>query len=192
MNENTPINVFQDKERATEVNRKLKLAYGLAPNGKALFRVAWSENELEWAQGEYEEYYKGMIFMRRLCGTYQKKKYRGMCKDRWVLEKMNLEPFPDRPGSDKGHYEPVYIFQNGKFERLPLQYWPCELIILNMYDRRPSERWTEDDQRKIDDAEEQYFADFMENEHPILVTDLHHGHATSYSGLVSPNYIGRK
>lgn len=84
---------------------------GKNPLEQPMFKLVWSDNEIEKRHGTYEIFY-GDIFVRTEVGLKEVPKY-SYISERWVLEMWvpyeNVE-IPETVG--KGSYEPFWVFQD--------------------------------------------------------------------------------
>lgn len=84
--------------------------------GGPIYRLVWSDLELEARLGTYNDY-SGNLFLRQVTEVRKVKKY-SYVPSRWILEKWFVQP-PTRELPDPNGYEPFYVFENGKGEFLP-------------------------------------------------------------------------
>lgn len=114
---------------ATTINRRL-LAYGKTPNREPIWRLVWSDDQRELRTGRFNEF-SGAIFLRTVHDTREVPKY-PFIKGRWILEKWippNVAFTPELPNSREGSYEPMYVFEDAKHNKLPLRWDVCEICI---------------------------------------------------------------
>lgn len=125
-------------EDIKRINKLLGERFGKLPDGRNNFRVVWSENEFENRVGTYREYH-GPLFLRESFGSMRVKKYRNICSERYVFErlitgiKLPEEVLKENPEAIKGSYEPLHVFKhpvdaegNGDFVKPT---WPmCERL----------------------------------------------------------------
>lgn len=107
-------------------NRKLKELYGQFEDGRAYFRLIWSEDEFEKRRMTHTD--EGFPL------TYPEvrlvRKYRPQTKDRYVLEGLQeILPYTETDLIEKISYEPVWTFQDSKGNYL-IPIWPAIHLIL--------------------------------------------------------------
>jgi hypothetical protein len=104
---------------ADTINLRLKDS-GTNLTDQPLYRLVWSDNELEFRRGIFREFV-GNIFVRETVGVKQVPKY-SYIKARWILERW-IPPDacynPEIPNSQWGSYEPIYVFQDKNGNSLP-------------------------------------------------------------------------
>jgi len=98
--------------------------------GQPLFRVVWSNHQNERRRGTFNEFY-GELFVRTTFGVHERPKYPWI-EDRWVLERWypaEVVHHDDLPESNRGTYEPIYVFQDGEGKALPPVWRVVQLIL---------------------------------------------------------------
>ena len=77
-----------------------------------MFRIVWSEDEIEKRAGRFEDYY-GPIFLRAWTGVKEVRKYgAAIYRERFILEKLVFINNPEIWGDPKdGSYEPIWVFR---------------------------------------------------------------------------------
>lgn len=100
----------------------------LAKFGKVKFsdfprwRVVWSEDQFEHRIGVFHEF-TGGILIRVVKGIQEVRKYPYL-RERWILERFLAADeggyHPDIPNSRRGSYEPIFPFEDGDGNPLPL------------------------------------------------------------------------
>jgi hypothetical protein len=111
------------------INKRLR-KMGLNPYGQPLFRVVWSNYQTEKRRGVFNEFY-GDLFVRTTFGVHERLKYPWI-KDKWVLERWyppEIVHHEDLPESNRGSYEPIYVFQDANGNALPPVWRAVQLII---------------------------------------------------------------
>jgi hypothetical protein len=94
------------------LNQYLK-AHGVNDFGQPLYRVVWSDFQLEHRRGVFRDFI-GKIFLREFVGVREVPKY-NFVKERWILERWfppSMAWHPELPDSSQGNYEPFYVFQD--------------------------------------------------------------------------------
>jgi len=96
-----------------EINNWLKSTYGTNLRGESIFRVVFSDNQLEKRFGTFRDHV-GKIFIREYTAVREVPKYPHI-KHRWILEKWmppQLACSPELPESNEGSYEPIQVFEH--------------------------------------------------------------------------------
>ena len=115
------------------INDNLK-RFGTNISGKQLFRVSWSDKQIEVRRREYNEFY-GKLFVRTVRETAECIKYPSI-KERWILEKW-IPPdscYTDEVVSARveGSYECIYIFQDIHTNYLPLNLLVAQIVVKSL------------------------------------------------------------
>lgn len=139
------------------INKHLK-KYGVNFHGDPLYRVVWSDDQLELRRGTFNEWY-GHIFIREYTGVARVPKYSYLSK-RWVLERWippSLAYNEELVESRQGSYEPLYVFEDKNGNPLPLALRPIELIISFLDRKEPPghkraliQEWIDNKERAAD------------------------------------------
>lgn len=111
------------------INQRL-LSFGKTLNNRPKWRVVWSDDQLEKRTGIFNEFVTG-IFIRTKVGTFEVPKY-PYIKERWILERYVPPEYsynPEIPDSRNGSYEPLFPFEDGDGNPLPLNIKACEFIV---------------------------------------------------------------
>lgn len=98
-------------------------------DGRAIWRLVWSENITEKRKGTFQDWY-GSIFVREYSGIREARKY-NYISERWILEKFSpgkVDKY-DISGDSGGSYEPFYVFESGSGEYLEPTYRTVQFII---------------------------------------------------------------
>jgi hypothetical protein len=169
------------------INKLLVKNHGKAFNGKAWYRVAWSENQTEKRVGTFNDFY-GEIFIKQFTGLREVRKYDGPdFKERWILEKLMFFDNPEVWGSyHEGTYEPIWVFRGpgGSYQKPNYRSIDFLLGMINT----PVEKLTE---KQLDDIEEKK----LEQE-TALEYDRLQQNASMFDEertiVVPSNYIGSK
>lgn len=121
--------MLTDRNIAEMVNKKLKELYGTDDEFRAIFRVVWSDEQVEKRFGTFSNWY-GPIFISEYKGMDVVKKY-PYIKHRWVLEKLMFAMTDEVIGLDLNNrsYEPVYTFEDKFGRELPVEWWAVEMIV---------------------------------------------------------------
>jgi len=122
-------------ERIESINRQLVDLYGLESSiNLPMFRVVFSDNQLEKRLGTYEDYTKAGIYIRTVTEVREVPKYQWIV-GRWVLERLVVIPevnMPELPMT-KLSYEPLWVFENQSGDYLPPRIDAAKIIIDTMY-----------------------------------------------------------
>lgn len=144
---------MDDKNKIDGINKMLKDTFGVDDKFRPIFRVVWSDSQIEKRWGTFTEMY-GSIFIRETKGLVEAKKYNYIAH-RWVLEKLMPAMTDEVIGldNDRYSYEPIYTFED-KFQRpLPVEWWACEMIVRRLLGAMSGEhRRTQSDVDAEEDA----------------------------------------
>src|SRR5262245_39183754 len=61
-------------------------------DGRPIYRIVWSDTQLEMRRGKYSEFYGDHIFIREVEEVREVKKYWYYIKPCWVFEKLIFAP----------------------------------------------------------------------------------------------------
>lgn len=141
------------------INDWLRANYGHTLDGKPIWRLVWSDEQLEKIKDTFTDY-QGPIYLRTVTEVREVPKY-PFIKGRWMLEKIQ---FIDLKAEDsfvidkKFSYECIFIFQDKFGNILPLNRDVIEIIIYFYLNRiRSTEQDLSEEERKKDEAEKDYF-----------------------------------
>lgn len=115
------------------INNQLRDIYGSdIVTGLSIFRVVWSEEQLEKRYGTFTDFVPGTdIFLRTITETREVPKYRQWIHEKHILERLVVVPEfqqQELPGS-KISYEPLWVFENRYGNYLPPRLDACKFII---------------------------------------------------------------
>jgi len=115
---------------------------GKSLDGRPIWRISWSTSQREKRVGEFSDFY-GNIFLRKQREVRDVPKYWNS-PDRWVLERLTFLP-PDASihrelisqtssldifaPVKNGTYEPIYFFQDGRGNPLPVTEWALDAVM---------------------------------------------------------------
>lgn len=105
------------------INELLERDYGRFDNGRAMYRVVWSNDQYEHRYGTYNDFTSEGIFIRTVSEVREVPKYKSYMLPQFVLEKCCPVPV----GCDldqKVSYEPLFGFRG-----LPVSYDICKIVI---------------------------------------------------------------
>lgn len=143
-------NIICENVEVNRINKRLLRDHKTIDN-KPIFRIVWSESIFENRFGTFNDFTNSGLFIRQVTETRRTKKY-NYIKERWILEKWapgNLTANRETPDAINGDYIPVYVFENGKGEYLPVTE-KATLFIVNFtlgkikQDEIPSEEYLEE------------------------------------------------
>lgn len=105
-------------------------------DGRPIYRIVWSADELEVRKGMFSEFY-GHIFIRQYTAVKQIKKYWNYTKPRWVFEKLVFiagvqalkEMESELVECRNGTYEPIWSFIDSKDNPLPVVWEIVEYMV---------------------------------------------------------------
>lgn len=118
-------------ETIETLNKSLRDLYGIdTVTGDQMWRVSWSDSQLEKRYGTYEDWTASGIFIRRVTEVREVQKYQHV-RAKYILEHLVVVPdvsMAELPVA-KVSYECLHVFQDA-FERyLPPHITICKLII---------------------------------------------------------------
>jgi hypothetical protein len=138
-----------------ELNKWLE-GYGFIRN-EPMYRLVWSNDIMEYRYGQFRDF-AGSIFLREVWETRLTRKY-NYIHDKWILEGFSPDAFSQEiPGSERGDYVPIYVFQDRKGGSLPVTRRVLEFLIgaLNgriEKDKIPSKEYLEE--KEVKEMEEE-------------------------------------
>lgn len=102
------------KEECNNINSWLALKYGRADDGRAKYRLCWTDDLTEMRHGIFLDWYD-LIGYQEIEDTRRCPKY-SYAPERWVLEKLSLTTNmpPDLVDAKPFDYECVFIFWEGE------------------------------------------------------------------------------
>jgi hypothetical protein len=113
-------------ESISVINKRLVERFGVSTDGRANFRVVWSDSQFEKRFGTFEVYI-GQIFLREETCLKEVPKY-PYIKAKHVLEELKYGEFPDMPFVTSS-YEPLWTFMDK--DRMPLYpIWDAVEIVV--------------------------------------------------------------
>jgi len=118
------------------LNQRLVEHYGIdTSTSMPIWRVVWSEDQLEQRYGIYDDISPAGIFIRQVKETRLVPKYKQWIHQKFVLEQLvavpiiNVLDLPDV----KVSYEPLWVFEGRNHNYLPPKWEPIKLIIDTVY-----------------------------------------------------------
>ena len=172
------------RESIESINEKLLSEFGKDLDGRARFRVVFSEDQYEKRLTEYTD--EGFLLARP--EVRKLPKYKQWIHQKYILE--HLIPLPE--GSDlteKMDYEPIWTFQDKSGNYLPPFFDGCKFVIESMLmamGRRDTfVRYRDKNVSKEEhEAHLQKVQDELFGNETDLCDDLHYG-----SGIVVPEKV---
>lgn len=117
-------------ESLDTINRRLRDYYGVAWNNFSIWRISWSENQIEKRFGTYTDYSSEGIYLRTVTEWREVPKYRQWIQDKWVLERLTVVPDVNRDElGEKISYEPIYVFEDQRGFPLPYKWEAAQFVI---------------------------------------------------------------
>lgn len=127
---------MQIAERIESINNQLIDIYGIDTiTGLPLWRVVFSDDQLEKRLGTYDDFSPAGLYLRTVTEVREVYKYKQWIKSKFVLENLVIVPEMNQPElpTQKLSYEPIYVFQTGSGEYLPPRLDACQFIINSIY-----------------------------------------------------------
>ena len=188
-------NFDQNESIDAELINKFLAKFGNIPlsDSQPMFRLIWTDNENELRRGTYNIFHAG-IFLKTETGVLRVPKYPHL-KERYIIEKWyppEIYFTPELPESVNGGYEVKYIFEDEKYNRLPLRMKVAEKLMKSWMKPNPSKMARESRDRLAAQVKEEksYQADMDTIDTSDIQSNLHFGEAIivpkEYEGL-SPN-----
>ncbi len=173
------------RESIESINTKLINEFGRELNGKAKFRVVFSEDQYEKRITEFtNEGFKLLQPEVRLLPKYQQ----------WVRAKYVLERFIPVVGEtdllDNMSYEPVWVFQDKNGNYLPPFFDGCALIIEGLYERTKKTSFVKYKDESV--SKEARLAEIERVERELFGNETDIGDHLAYgSGVIVPGNAGK-
>lgn len=151
--------------KAKEINRVLEKVYGKNLKGEPIFRISFSDTQIEKRFGKFAEF-SGPIFLREFCGLREVPKYPYL-KAKYVLERWmppSLAHTHEIPGTSEGSYEPVYVYQTADGEALS----PIEIVAHKIIQQLFNPILPGDRQSRIKTEEDKFVAAEIDYNYEVL------------------------
>jgi hypothetical protein len=150
------------------INKSLKLKYRVF-DGRPLFRVVWSNDQLEIRKGTYTDWYGTIMIRQEYQAVREVKKYWYLKTPCWVLEKLvfinGVQALKDIQeelvNARNGVYETLYAFQKEDGTPLPVVHDIIEFIIHAVHNPK---KLTESDYYDIEKKQEQSEVSYFEEQ----------------------------
>ena len=147
-------------EPLERINEYLIRDFSKWDDGRARFRVVWSEDQTE----KFNSYHTIDGFELSTPHLMERPKYQYI-DGRYILEQLSIVPEHDKELTERFSYEPLWVFQTSKGEYLPPKWEACKLIIEAMYKNRVQvdgfKKYTRDEalheQKELKEVEDQLF-----------------------------------
>jgi len=114
------------------INSQLKDLYGVdIVTGLPIFRVIWSDDEMEHRHGTFDDITANGIYLKTVTETRYLPKYKQWIHGRHILERLVLVPEFQRhelPASNMS-YEPLHVFRKGDDNETVDGYLPPRLDV---------------------------------------------------------------
>jgi hypothetical protein len=129
-----------DKLVIDNINKML-LARGVSFDGRPIFRIVWSSDQLELRSGLFRDWY-GSIIIREVKDIRRVHKY-NYAMDRWILERLTFLPRENKILANElvevmsGSYEPLFVFWYEDFSPIPVHWQLVEKILWTLENHRP-------------------------------------------------------
>lgn len=123
-------------EPIDSINKQLVDLFGVdTVTGLPMWRVVWSEDQLEKRFGTYDDFTREGIYLRTVTEVREVPKYRQWIQAKFVLERLTLIPIINKEElpTQQLSYEPMYVFENFKGEPLPPRVDVCKILIDTLY-----------------------------------------------------------
>lgn len=103
--------------------------------GLPIWRVVWSEDQMEKRLGTYTDYTPSGIWLREVTEVREVPKYRQWIQQKFVLERLTLVPEvnQDELPTSKLSYEPLWVFEDRYGRYLPPKFEAAQLVIDTVY-----------------------------------------------------------
>lgn len=150
-----------------DINQRLKI-YGVNGYGSPIFRVVFSDEQLEKRWGTFRDHHSKIILIREIREVREVQKYPWI-KEKWILERWipgEVGKHRDLVTEQNGIYVCVYVFQDVEQNYLPPLMKVCEIVIKALLNpRTKGEALSED--RKVEERQDELEVDAIEEEMKI-------------------------
>lgn len=123
-------------ESIKSINSQLRELFGIdTVTGKEMYRVSFSEDQLEKRLGTYNDYTREGIYLRTVTEVREVPKYRQWIHAKYILERLTIVPYinADDLPTNQLSYECIYVFENFKGEALPPRVDVCKILIDSLH-----------------------------------------------------------
>lgn len=117
-------------ETLETINRRLIDRFGKYLDGQPNYRVVWSEDQIEKRLSNFNHF--GIELLTPI--VIEAPKYRQYIHNKWILERLIEVPiiFQDQ-ALHKLSYEPLWVFEDGKGNALPVKWEVIEIVLDNVH-----------------------------------------------------------
>lgn len=167
-----------------QINKRLRELYGCELDGRAKFRLSWSDSQTEVRVGTYNEFYgtgPGKIFLRQVTGAKEVPKY-FIAKQKWVLERLCF--FKNHPALlQTSGYEPLWVFRDENNGYLDPEWWAIQKILYCFFCPEPVKSASDLAREELEERqkEEDYNYMVIQNQSPYLATMMHNHEAAFFN-----------
>ena len=142
-----------------QLNSRIGAEY-MSIDGRALFRLIWSENAFENRRGTFREFSDSGLFIREVTEVRRVRKY-NYIHNRWIFEAWapgNLTANVETPDTVNGDSVPVYVFEDRHGGYLPPNEKVVRFLIAAVYgkvrrDEIPSQEYLEEKEiQRVEDS----------------------------------------
>lgn len=127
---------MQVSESIESINKQLRELFGVdTVTGREMFRVVFSDDQLEKRLGVYSDFTREGIYLRTVQEVREVPKYRQWIEAKYILERLTVVPFvnaQDLPTSQLS-YECIFVFENFKGDPLPPRVDVAKIAIDSLY-----------------------------------------------------------
>lgn len=151
-------------------NKRLLETFGSSLDGKALYRLVWSEDMYEKRKGDFERRTEGGLWLGRDTNVVQECRKYEYIKDRWILEIYTPQQKLNDQIASCDFYEPLFTFEDNKRRYLEPAWFALEYIVQRQRDmlagnfQRRNEKMDLAEQEEVERKETQDYLDYLENE----------------------------
>ena len=161
---------ISDKNLIDSINKSLLENYRVL-DGRPIYRVAWSDDQLEIRCGTFTDWYGPILIRQEHKAVREIKKYWYFPKPYWVLEKLSFingykalkDIVEELVDARNGTYEPIHVFRDASDNATPVSLAVVNIILHTLHN--PLKKMTESDFAEIERIEEerevQHFEDVI-------------------------------
>jgi hypothetical protein len=123
-------------ETIEAINKHLINHFGIdSISGIPIWRIVWSEDQIEKRLGTYEDYTSGGLYIRTVTEVREVPKYRQWIQEKYVLERLVVVPEynENELPSARVSYEPIWVFENKQGGYLPPKFEAAKFVIDTIY-----------------------------------------------------------
>jgi hypothetical protein len=173
-----------------EINKLLVKHFGVNDDKRPLFRIVWSNDQLETRWGTFREFY-GPIFLRETTGVCKDRHKYPWIRDRWILERLTFPASkyrhwsPELIGVENGSYEIIWKFETPNEEYQYPIWQAVKCIIASLFATKEKLTQADLDRMEAEMDEKDVVEDMMkiEENSPTLSGQLRDGSAIIAPGV---------